>query len=70
MVRYELSAHAVAVMTERQILREWMERVLLKPERIEPDKVDADLCHVLGRIAERDDRVLRVVYNKNLILGG
>ena len=62
-IRYELSAHSVAVMAERQIQLEWMERVLSKPERTEPDKVDPDLQHALGRIAERDDRVLRVVYN-------
>ncbi len=62
-IRYELSAHAVAVMTERQIQLGWMEGVLTSPERTEPDKVDPDLQHALGRVRERDDRVLRVVYN-------
>lgn len=65
-IRYELSAHAVTVMAERQIQQEWMERVLTRPERTEPDKVDADLQHALGRIKERDDRVLRVVYNSRI----
>ena len=51
-IRYELSAHSIAVMAARQIQLEWMERVLSKPERTEPDKVDPDLQHALGRIAE------------------
>ena len=62
-IRYELSAHAVAVMVERQVSLAWMERVLRRPERTEPDRIDPDLLHALGRIAECDDRVLRVVYN-------
>jgi hypothetical protein len=64
-IHFELTAHAVTVMTERQIPVAWVERVLKGPERIEPDRVDPDLCHALGRIPERDDRILRVVYNKS-----
>lgn len=63
---YELSAHAVAVMAEREIPKEWVTRVLLEPERTERDKSDPALRHALGRIAERDDRVLRVVYNETV----
>lgn len=43
----------------------WVERVLTKPERTEPDRVDLELQHALGRIGDYDDRVLRVVYNRN-----
>ena len=52
-------------MAERQISVVWVERVLTGPERTELDRVDPELHHALGRIPERDDRVLRVVYNKN-----
>jgi len=33
---------------------------------MEPDKVDPELRHALGRIIEHDDRILRVVYNVTL----
>ena len=60
---YELSDHAADVMAEREIETTWVVRVLAKPERTEADRSDPVLTHALGRIAERDDRVLRVVYN-------
>ena len=63
-IDYELSAHAITVMTERGILEAWVSRVLSSPERTEPDATDPLLHHALGRITERDDRVLRVVYNE------
>jgi hypothetical protein len=58
-----LSAHAKTVIGERSIRIEWVERVLSKPDKTEPDGDDPDLMHALGRIPERDDRVRRVVYN-------
>ncbi len=61
---YELSAHAARVLAEREIPVAWIERVLSMPERTEPDAVDPMLRHALGRIPERDDRVLRVIYNQ------
>lgn len=61
--RYEFSAHAQYVMKERGILTQWVAAVLRAPERVEEDKTDSDLRHALRRIAERDNRVLRVVYN-------
>ena len=36
------------------------------PEQIEPDTVDAELEHHLARIAEFDNRVLRVIVNRNV----
>ena len=65
-IRYTLTAHAVTVMSEREISVTWLERVLANPEQVEPDKIDPELRHALGRIPERDDRVLRVVYNKDI----
>jgi hypothetical protein len=43
---------------------EWIERVLQQPDRVEPDSVDAELEHRLGRIPEYDGRVLRVIVKK------
>ncbi len=39
-IAYELSAHATTVMSEREILEEWVARVLHNPERTEPDAAD------------------------------
>ena len=60
---YELSDHAMEVLAEREIVTAWVVRVLAAPERTERDRSDPELMHALGRIAERDGRVLRVVYN-------
>jgi hypothetical protein len=60
---YELTAHAKTVLQERDIRLDWLERVLASPERSEPDRTDPELQHAIGRIAENDDRYLRVIYN-------
>jgi hypothetical protein len=60
---YELTAHASTVLEERGIRLDWLERVLVSPERTEPDRADPALRHAIGRIAENDDRYLRVIYN-------
>jgi hypothetical protein len=65
-VRYELTAHAATVIAEREIELSWVERALTNPERTEPDRFDASLTHALVRIEERDQRVLRVVYNASV----
>ena len=61
--KYELSAHAATVIAERDIELAWVERVLASPSRIEPGTFAPELTSALGKIAERDGRVLRVVYN-------
>lgn len=38
--------------------------MLQQPERVEPDTVDAELEHRLGRIPEYGGRVLRVIVKK------
>jgi hypothetical protein len=63
---YELSDHAIDVLAEREIATTWVVGVLAAPERTERDRSDPDLLHALGRIAERDNRVLRVVYNASM----
>jgi len=57
---YELTAHASTVLEQRGIPLHWLERVLASPERTEPDRNDPELQHAIGRIAENDDRYLRV----------
>ncbi|MEO8717300.1 MAG: DUF4258 domain-containing protein, partial [Burkholderiales bacterium] len=61
--RYELTAHAAVAIAERGIEPVSLERVLRAPERVHADRTDPTLAHALGRIAERGQRVLRVVYN-------
>jgi hypothetical protein len=60
---YALTAHAEMALSERNIMIGWLEQVLLRPTRVEPDKLDPDLTHALGRIQQQDNRVLRVIYN-------
>jgi hypothetical protein len=62
-----LSAHAATVLKERGISAEWMERVLLSPERSEFDRADPELRHAIGPISERGDRYLRVIYNSSTL---
>ena len=61
--RYLLTNHASVVLRERDISVEWVRRVLTHPHLRLPDAEDPDLLHALAPIAEREDRVLRVVYN-------
>jgi hypothetical protein len=61
--RFLLTNHASVVLRERDIPVEWVRRVLTHPHLRLPDAEDPDLFHALAPIAERKDRVLRVVYN-------
>ena len=65
-IRYTLTTHAATTIAEREIDPAWIERTLAQPERIEPDRFDASLTHALARIGERDQRVLRGVYNASM----
>lgn len=62
---YDLTDHTRESLRKRpSILLEWVERVLQQPDRVEPDSIDAELEHRLGRIPEYDGRVLRVIVKK------
>jgi len=68
MVRFPgfvLTDHAVVVLRERDISIDWVRRVLEQPRLRLPDEEDPDLVHALGPIPERENRVLKVVYNPN-----
>jgi len=60
---HEFTDHARLVMAEREIDTAWVARVMAAPERRERDRTDPALMHAMAPIAERDNRVLRVVYN-------
>lgn len=62
-MKYELSNHAAKRMQERKIEERWVEMTLAEPDRDEQDPIDSQARHALKRIAEKDNRVLRVVYN-------
>jgi hypothetical protein len=65
-MNYELTDHARESLRKRPSIRiEWVERVLHRPKRVEPDRVDRDLEHRLGRIQEYEGRVLRVIVKKD-----
>ena len=66
MVRFPgfvLTEHAVVVLRERQIHQEWGRMVLEHPRLRLPDPQDPALFHAVAPIPEREDRVLKVVYN-------
>ncbi len=60
---YELTRHAEAAALKRKIDMEWIERALIEPDWTEPDPLKPGVMHAFLRIAERNHRVLRVVYN-------
>ena len=53
------------MLRERGIELPWVDQIPRNPQVTQADRADATLKHALGRIAERDDRVLRVIYNPN-----
>ena len=60
---YTVTEHARDAMAKRGIRVEWLERTLAAPQLREPDKMDSDLEHRLGVIADFGNRVLRVIVN-------
>jgi len=61
-VIWKATEHARTVLAERAIESAWVDRVLHDPDRVETDPHDPTLRHALGQVAERQGRVLRVVY--------
>jgi hypothetical protein len=60
------SLHALGVLEERQIAKDWVQRVVDRPALILADRADPELAHALAPIPEREGRVLRVVYNRDV----
>ncbi|PKL35768.1 MAG: hypothetical protein CVV44_19775 [Spirochaetae bacterium HGW-Spirochaetae-1] len=63
--KFELTKHAADVIEERQISLKLIERVIDNPGLIIPDMADNDLEHLLLKIEEYDNRILRVIINRN-----
>lgn len=63
---YQLTRHAEAALLKRKIELAWIERALAEPDWTEPDPEKSDVKHAFRRIAERNHRVLRVVYNPSV----
>ncbi len=66
-MNYELTQHARDVLQERHIPVEWMERVIAKPELVEPSATDSTVESRFGKFPEHGNRVLRVVINKAVV---
>lgn len=47
MINYKLTHHAEDALVKRKIKKEWLERALASPQRIEPDATDSMLEHRL-----------------------
>ena len=63
MMQLEFTKHAVHVMAERAISKEWVEQAISEPVLRNPDPYDEEVERFFFRIAERGDRVLRVAVN-------
>lgn len=59
----DFSLHAIDVMEQREIMIEWVVRVIDDPALVLPDGLDPSLFRAFGSVAERGGRVLGVVYN-------
>ena len=57
--------HAETMLKERDIAREWAERVLASPEWQEPDLADPALTRAFGAIPEAGGKIPRVVYSEH-----
>lgn len=60
--RFTYTNHARAMLAEREIAPEWVERTVLKPETTEPDPKHPERVRAFRTVPERDGRVMRVVY--------
>ncbi len=63
--RYAYTAHADQVMKEREVRREWVERVLENPEINDLDPLSLRRRRAFRRIGAFGDRWLRVVYEQD-----
>jgi hypothetical protein len=61
-MRFVYTQHASAMLEERAIDREWVERTILHPDSAEPDPRHPEMVRAFRAVPERDGRVLRVVY--------
>ncbi|MGH9593071.1 MAG: DUF4258 domain-containing protein [Bryobacteraceae bacterium] len=63
-MKLHFTQHALKRMAKRQLRQEWIEQVITRPSRIEPDEKAPDLEHRLAAVPELANRVLRVIVSK------
>ena len=63
---YRLTSHAEVAALKRKIELAWIERALREPKWTARDPAKAGVMHAFLPIPERNDRVLRVVYNADV----
>ena len=59
---FTYSDHAAAMLAERGLERDWVERTILEPDSTEPDPTHPERVRAFRSVPERDGRILRVVY--------
>jgi uncharacterized DUF497 family protein len=64
-VKYSVSEHAKLVIEERGINISDIEQVLKDPQLKIPDAKDLEIEHRLGVIQKNENRILRVIINKD-----
>jgi len=63
---FQLTSHAEAAALKRKIELAWIERAIAEPSWTQPDPAKPGVMHAFARVPERNDRVLRVVYNASV----
>ena len=61
-MKVHLTRHAEAMLAEREIALEWVERTVNAPEVIESDPLQTGAFRAFRSIPENGGRILRVVY--------
>ena len=61
--RIILTRHAADMLAERGVDREWVDCTVNEPDAVEPDSERENVYRAFCSIAEREGRVLRVVYS-------
>ena len=57
--------HALERMAKRRLQGHWVEQVVQRPSRVEPDPVDASLEHRWAPVPELDGRILRAIVSQS-----
>ena len=66
-MRLRYTRHALGVMAERMIPREWVEWTVAAPELRTHDPNDSEVERFFRRVPERSGRVLRVAVNTRVV---
>ena len=64
---YSTTRHAADVIARRAIDSAWISLAITSPTRSEKDPIDPSLTHHLRRIPDFGNRVLRVIFDANVV---